>query len=355
MIASARRLCLVNPSQGAAGPASFQRRLAAGLATRGIRVTHGLAEEPFDAALVVGGTRQLGGLALARRRGIPVLQRLDGMNWLHRLPVERRGAPVSLRHYLRAEYGNWILKFIRNHLATRIVYQSEFVRGWWERQAGKTAVPTTVIYNGVDLGQFSPHGAHERPADRLRILLVEGSLMGGYEWGLRQAVQLAEGLQISLQSCKDIYPQGVEVMIVGRAAAEVRRYWQEHSRVPLIWRGQAAVEEIPAIDRSAHLFYSADIHPACPNAVIEALACGLPVLAFDTGALPEIVREGAGRVVPYGADPWQLEEPDMPALIQGGVEIALHQDRFREGARQRAEEVFDAARMAERYLEVLVG
>jgi glycosyltransferase involved in cell wall biosynthesis len=352
---AALRICVVPQVHGVGGMVSFKQRLLAVLEEQGIEICQDLSDVPYRAVLVVGGTRQLGGLWRAWRAGIPVVQRLDGMNWLHRLPVERRGAPVSLRHYLRAEYGNWILKFIRNHLATRIVYQSEFVRGWWERQAGKTAVPTTVIYNGVDLGQFSPHGAHERPADRLRILLVEGSLMGGYEWGLRQAVQLAEGLQISLQSCKDIYPQGVEVMIVGRAAAEVRRYWQEHSRVPLIWRGQAAVEEIPAIDRSAHLFYSADIHPACPNAVIEALACGLPVLAFDTGALPEIVREGAGRVVPYGADPWQLEEPDMPALIQGGVEIALHQDRFREGARQRAEEVFDAARMAERYLEVLVG
>ena len=44
-----------------------------------------------------------------------------------------------------------------------------------------------------------------------------------------------------------------------------------------------------------------------PNSVIEALACGLPVVSFDTGALPELVTPGAGRVVAYGGDPWRLD------------------------------------------------
>ena len=49
-------------------------------------------------------------------------------------------------------------------------------------------------------------------------------------------------------------------------------------------------ERIPELDRSAHLLYSADLNAACPKSVIEALACGLPVVAFDTGALPELVQ-----------------------------------------------------------------
>jgi glycosyltransferase involved in cell wall biosynthesis len=88
--------------------------------------------------------------------------------------------------------------------------------------------------------------------------------------------------------------------------------------------------------------------------VVEALACGTPVLAFDTGALPELVTGDAGRVVPYGGNPWRLERPDVPALVRGAVEILGDQERFRSGARARAEEALSLDRMVDRYLSVLL-
>ena len=69
-------------------------------------------------------------------------------------------------------------------------------------------------------------------------------------------------------------------------------------RVPILWAGTVSRERIPEIDRSAHLLFSADLHPACPNSVIEAMACGLPVVAFDTGALNELVLGDSGRTCP---------------------------------------------------------
>jgi glycosyltransferase involved in cell wall biosynthesis len=96
------------------------------------------------------------------------------------------------------------------------------------------------------------------------------------------------------------------------------------------------------------------LNAACPNSVIEALACGLPVVAFDTGALPELVTGDAGRVVPYGGDPWTLTPPDTPALAQAAAEILIDQHRFRLAARSRAENLFNLEGMVEGYLEVLL-
>jgi glycosyltransferase involved in cell wall biosynthesis len=332
------RICLV-PRATSGGVASFQIKLAASLAQRGVGVCNDLNDERYDAILVTGGTRHLGGLARARRKGIPIVQRLDGINWIH------RRVHTGWKHYLRAEYGRYLLAWLRSHFATHIVYQSEFVHKWWEDWFGVPRVPYSVIHNGVDLSAYSPEGPQDRPADRTRILLVEGSLQGGYETGLQTAVTLAETLT-------ERFP--VELMVAGRVSSDLQAAYQAKSRVSLRWAGLVSRELVPALDRSAHLLYSADINAACPNSIIEALACGLPVLAFDTGALPELVTGDAGRVIPYGGDPWKLEQPDLPALAEAAAEIVADQPRFRLAARQRAGEAFGLDKMVERYLEVLL-
>ena len=146
---------------------------------------------------MIGGTRDLKGLWQARRRGIRIVQRLDGMNWLHRVTGFRK---TGIRHFLRAEYGNGLLSLIRSRFANRIVYQSEFSRSWWERVHGRVSVEQRVIYNGVDLNFFSMLADETPPKDRLRVLMVEGNLMGGYEQGISVALQFMQALSDLLAS-----------------------------------------------------------------------------------------------------------------------------------------------------------
>ena len=218
---------------------------------------------------------------------------------------------------------------------TRIIYQSEFVRGWWQDRFGAERVPAVVIHNGVDLSAYTPAGPHDRPSKGYCLLVVEGSLQGGYETGLATAVGLAGLLNDRLAGQ---FP--LELMVVGRMSTELQTKSQKASRVPIAWNGSVPGDQIPGLDRSAHLLYSADINAACPNSVIEAMACGLPVAGFATGALPELVTGDAGRLVPFGGDPWKLEKPDLPALAGACTEILQDNDRFRQSARRRAEEAF---------------
>ena len=346
---------------------SFQHRLSAGLKARNVNVCCDLADAPYQAVLVIGGTRHLGGLWRARKRGIPIVQRLDGMNWLHRL----RGVRGSgLRHFLRAEYGNLALRLIRARLASYVVYQSHFVHRWWERTHGATPVPSKVIHNGVDLNIYTPNGPGAPPQDRWRILMVEGNLMGGYEQGLLTAVQFVQRLAFHLAEPPHRHllatplrpsPPRLELMIVGRLASALREHCESRlaggeysSNVSFTWAGQVPEERIPEIDRSAHLLYSADLNPACPNSVIEAMACGLPVISFDTGALPELVVGDAGRVVPYGGNPWRLDQPNVDALARTAVEMLSDLKRFRRAARTRAEAAFGLDNMVGAYLDILL-
>lgn len=331
------RICIY-PRTLTGGVGTFLLKFSAALRARGVEITHDLDDRNMSAVLLLSGTRHLAGLWRARRRGVPVIQRLDGINWV------QRARWSGLRYLLRAEYGNANQALIRARLADRVIYQSEFTRRWWEEWYGPTRVPSRVILNGVDLTEYSPDGPHERPADRFRILLVEGSLTGGMAAGLVAAVNLSERLAER---------HALELFVAGRVDERRRAALERRSRVPLRFLGVSPRERIPQHDRSAHALFSAEFNPPCPNSVIEALACGLPVIGFDTGSLAEIVVGDAGRLAPYGGDPWRLDPPDVAALAQAAIEVLADQPRFRKAARARAEARFGLEGMVSEYLQVL--
>jgi glycosyltransferase involved in cell wall biosynthesis len=178
-------------------------------------------------------------------------------------------------------------------------------------------------------------------------LIVEGNLGGGYDMGLENAIQLTETLA-------DQYHLPVELMVVGKISEEHKASVQARSRISIQWAGAVPREKIPQIDRSAHLLFSADINAACPNSVIEAMACGLPVVGFDTGALNELVIGDSGRLVAYGGDVWKLDHPDIAALAKAAEEILNDQPRFRRTARAQAESALGLDQMTDSYLKILL-
>ena len=336
------KICLVPKLDGLGGMVSFEAKFIHGLDARKIPHTFDLNDPEITAVLVIGGTRHLRALWLAKRRGARIVQRLNGMNWLHK--VEK----TPLRAALRASANNALLAFIRRKLADRIVYQSAFSQSWWDREYGPLNKPTQVTHNGVDLQSYYPNGASDRPTNRYRILLVEGHLTGGYARGLETAVRMAASVQAD-------HKLPVELMVVGDVSPEVRSRAQSlAANLSITWQGIVPRDAIPALDRAAHVLFSADLNAACPNSVIEALACGLPVVAYDTGALAELVRDGAGEVVPYGADYWRLEDPLIPPLAAACAQILRENPAYRRAAHRRAEAALGLDAMVEAYLKALV-
>jgi glycosyltransferase involved in cell wall biosynthesis len=105
-------------------------------------------------------------------------------------------------------------------------------------------------------------------------------------------------------------------------------------------------------DRTKVLAYSAaDLfaHPAptdnLPNVVMEALACGTPVVGFEVGGVPDMVRSGESG--------WLATTLDSGALRQT-LETALRDiatgTRLRRSCRKLAEREYSDALQAKRYL-----
>jgi glycosyltransferase involved in cell wall biosynthesis len=96
--------------------------------------------------------------------------------------------------------------------------------------------------------------------------------------------------------------------------------------------------------RHANVFVSSSLTEGCPNALMEALACGTPVVSTDCiGGSSEVLEGGKwGRLVPVG-------RPDaMAAAILATLESVAHPD-----VRQRAGD-FGLSRVAQDYLRVLL-
>lgn len=337
------QICLVPKLDGLGGMVSFQAKFIKGLIERSIPHTFELNHPENTAILVIGGSRHIWQLWRAKRQGVRIVQRLNGLNWLHKV----KKIPFSAA--IKAELNNQTLAFIRRFLADQIIYQSGFSRDWWESEFGKPSKPISTTHNGVDLSQYTPQGPENPPGDHFRLLLVEGHLTLASGQGLETAVRLTKALKAD-------HGVTIEMMIVGDVDDALKAHI--HSIAPDVWINWKGIVEpslIPAINRSAHVMFSADLNAACPNSVIEALACGLPVLAYDTGALNELVQEGAGKVVPYGSNYWQLEEPVIAPLANACAKILLNNSQYRMSARSRAEDSFGLDKMVESYLEVLVS
>jgi len=338
MINGSGSICLVPVINSIAGPGSFQKKLKVAFERRGIRVHHDPGESDTAAILIIAGTRHLPPLWNAKRRGVRIVQRLNGINWVHRHRY------LGLRYTLRAELANLLLVYTRRFLADHVVYQSTFTRDWWHDWYGGHKASYSIIHNGVDLQSYSPAGEEVRPNDHIRVQIVEGQLNPDNRLSLDNSIAFTRALEKAAS-------QPVELVVIANIHPDLREEILRDSQGAWItFIGVIPRQQVPTYSRAAHLQFSADINASCPNSVVEALACGLPVAAFNSGALPELVKGDAGVVVPYGANPWKLERPDFDALAHAALPILAEQERYRAGARALAVERFGLDRMAESYL-----
>ncbi len=326
------RVCLT-PKVGSGGPASFQIRLEEEFRRLGVETTFDPASRPLDAVLVFAGTRNYGLLRKCRREKIRIVQRLDAINWLHRI------SPRPMRHFLRAEAFNMLLRVIRFFFADRIIYQSQFARRWWEAWYGVPRAEARVIYNGVPLDQYPSHG---NPHDG-SLLVVEGHLP--HDVYLRCLLETANRQLVKKSSLK-------KMLIMGSADPAWDSIWSLLDPPPEI-TGARPYVEVRERQAQAGLYLSLDLNAACPNAVVEALASGLPVIGFDTGSLRELVGRG-GEVVEFEGNPWQLELPrNLDSIGDAGRQVLSRWDSYSQAARQEAVSKFDIRATAQAYLAAM--
>lgn len=312
---------------GSGGPGSFQIRFEKALKLKGWKVTYAGEKIKPKIIFIVGGTRRIFWLLTMKLKGVPIVYRLDGINWIH------HKKKIGVRGFLLAEYRNWNNKLIHAVFADYIIYQSKFVQNWWERRGWRIHKRISVINNGVDLKAFQPLN------NKKKVCLV----------CLENTIDYSPYAVKLLNNLRRILPDDLQINLYGR----FENRSQETKLDPgIIYSGYIDRNRVNIEFQNA-IYLSLDIHPACPNSVIEALACGAPVVAFDTGSLKELVPPEAGIIVPYGSDPWNVGYPDDKSLSSAIMKIYDNWDVFSKGARLTAEKYYGLNDVFNSYLNVI--
>ena len=316
------------------GPGSFQTRLIKELTVRGYQIVYPDSKTAPTVVLVIGGTARLDWLIWCRVKGARIIHRLDGINWRHRV------LNCSRWYRLKSEFRNWLTIFIRNYLADEIIYQSLFVKNWWEGVYGLRNTRNAIIYNSLDLDEFYPESTD---SNNLPLLICAEARLNDDHISQETIKHVA----------KSLYSEGIikGIRIVGELGESDRSALSGISGVEVL--GLVPRESMPAILREADIFLNLDVNAACPNAVIEALSSGLPVVGYRTGALPELVPPEAGILVAYGGDPWKVDKPDLMGLSDAIRNVVSNLDQFSCAARRVAEAKYDVRQMTDTYMKVM--
>jgi glycosyltransferase involved in cell wall biosynthesis len=116
--------------------------------------------------------------------------------------------------------------------------------------------------------------------------------------------------------------------------------------------GGYAQREAPGVFRRAHALLHTKVNDPCPTLVVEAMACGLPVVHPASGGTVELVGGVAGIGVPH-ADGWERDEPPEPDALAHAVDRVLGDlPGYSAAARARAVERFSLEPWLARHREI---
>ena len=130
--------------------------------------------------------------------------------------------------------------------------------------------------------------------------------------------------------------------------------WARECAVSDFVRVSGSYTQEEAVDRyhASHILLHTKFNDPCPRVVVEALACGLPVVYSASGGVPEQVGLDAGVGVPAPLD-WHHDHPPPAEALASAVEqIVGNYACYAKAARARAERLFDVRPWVERHAEV---
>lgn len=230
----------------------------------------------------------------ARKKKIKLIHSNTSRAALYAGPVAKI-LSIPLVWHVRVPPSDNLLDRLLVLFSSRIIAVSHIVKRrfvWLKKDIVET------IYNGVDTRKFSPDMAQDDLRKKFNID-SEDIVIGAI--GRLSPEKGLENLISAVRDVANVYPR-IKVLIVGDGNEKYRLSLQERVKdlelsSHIILAG--FYEDVPKILRCLDIFTLPSLFEGFNRSLIEAMACGLPVVVTAVGGNVEIVQDGVnGLLVP---------------------------------------------------------
>lgn len=193
--------------------------------------------------------------------------------------------------------------------------------------------PVQCVNNGINLNQFKPSENHLKLKEKLHLRNKKVILGVASTWDKRKG--LADFMQLAI-----VIDANYQIILIGLTSKQMKN-------LPKNIMGVKRTENIAEL---ANYYSMADVYvnPTTkdnfPTTNIEALACGTPVITYNTGGSPEAINKDTGMVV---------EKEDVNGLYNAIHKLSLQpREHYTKVCRRRAEQLFNKEDRYRDYLKL---
>lgn len=216
---------------------------------------------------------------------------------------------------------------------------------------GVDSRPITQIYNGVDTTRFAPAPEVRASINGCPFTDDDFWLVGtvGRLQQVKDQVTLAEAFVRAIKRGPAIARMRLVIVGDGPLKARVEKVLDAAGMRQLAWL-PGERDDVPEILRGLDCFVLPSLAEGISNTILEAMACGIPVVATRVGGNPELVEDGmTGRLVP------PVNAEAMAAALLHYVEHPALARRHGLAGRHSVLQRFSLDRMVADYLSLYDG
>jgi len=223
----------------------------------------------------------------------------------------KRHCYTNLKHLILVPVSQWLSDLVDKSILSRY--------------------PRRVIYNGVDLDIFRPVESNLR----LELHLLNKKIILGVADGFGVRKGLDDFIRLS-----ELFDDNYQIILIG--VTEFDKSKLSDNIIAISRTSDQA--ELAKYYSMADVYVNPTYEDNFPTTNIEALACGTPIITYNTGGSPEAVDENTGMVVNKG---------DITALYESVLNLCdMDRSRLRLDCRNRAINHYDKDLRFQEYLEL---
>lgn len=267
--------------------------------------------------------------------------------------IKSRNIPIVLNQngvfYPSWYRGDWKKKnyemSIAYHEADYVFWQSRFCKNAANKFLGTRKGKGEVLYNAVDTkNMFVPKKKTNR---KPFTFLLTGNLV----------LHLYYRLETSIIGIHDARKSGLDCRLEIAGYIDKRTLNAANKLISQLcldeyvdFRGQYLQQEAPLIYQNADAYIITKYQDPCPNTVIEAMSCGLPILYSESGGVPELVSKKSGISLKVN-NCWDdnVYVPERQVIANGMIEIFNKKYEMGLASRLRATQKFEITNWIKRH------